>query len=119
MCELGYMNVAFLVPLDGVFAAKACSLNHCNKADPSQGFDSSETRLPSFYTALSSAQEETEQTNADLQLTMNAPLTVCKQFVRFIWYLVQWEIKDSYEQHIENTEQWHESENTKSKNCGM
>lgn len=60
MCELGRMNVAFLVPLDGIFAAKACSLNHCNKADPSQSSDSSETGLASFYTALSSAQEETK-----------------------------------------------------------
>lgn len=46
MCELGCMNVAFLVPLDGTFAAKACSLNHCNKPDPSQSFDSSETGCP-------------------------------------------------------------------------
>lgn len=80
------MNVAFLVPLDGVFAAKACSFNHCNKADSSQSFDSPETRLPSFYTALGSAQEETkwtELTNTDRQLPTNAPLTVCKQFCAF------------------------------------
>lgn len=52
MCELGCMNVAFLVPLDGVFcAAEACPLNHCNKADSSQSFDSSEARLPSFTSA--------------------------------------------------------------------
>lgn len=44
------------------FAAKACSLNHCNKPDPSQSFDSSETRLPSFYAAqLGLAQEETQR----------------------------------------------------------
>lgn len=42
------MNVAFLLPLDGIFAAKACSLNHRNKVDPSQSFDSSEMRLSPF-----------------------------------------------------------------------
>lgn len=45
------MNVVMLVPLDGISAAKGCSLNHCNKADPSQSCDSSEMRLPCFYTA--------------------------------------------------------------------
>lgn len=62
MCELGCMNVAFLVPLDGIFAAKACSLNHGNKPDPSQSFDSSETGLPSFHNArLDLAREETKR----------------------------------------------------------
>lgn len=42
MCELGCMNVGFLLPLDGISAAKACSLNHCNKVDPNQSFDSSD-----------------------------------------------------------------------------
>ena len=46
MCELGGMNVAFRVPLDGVSAAKACSLNHCNKADPPHSSDSSRRGCP-------------------------------------------------------------------------
>lgn len=41
----------FLSPFGPHFCAKACSLNHCNKADPSQSVDSSEMKLSSFYRA--------------------------------------------------------------------
>lgn len=78
--------------LEGIFAAEACSLNHCNKADRSQRFDSSEIRLFSFYTVLSSEEEETKmtgRTNTDLQLPLNAPLTVYKQFMHLIWSLAK------------------------------
>lgn len=87
MCELDCMTGAFLVPLDGIFAAKARSLNHCNKADPSQSFDSSETgaalalrRSARFSTR--GWNKTAELTNADLHSPTNA--TACEKFVRSI-----------------------------------
>lgn len=75
------------------FTAKACSLNHCNKPDPSQSFDSSETGLPSFCAArLDLAREETKRlglTNADLQSAANAP--PC--FVHSVWSQIGRKVK--------------------------
>lgn len=98
MCELGCMIVAFTVLLDGIFAAEACSLNHCNKADRSQSFDSSEMRLSSFYTVLRSAQEETKWLDEQTQIFGFTLNTInCIQAVH-AFNLISGKVKHSYEQ---------------------
>lgn len=90
MRELGCMILAFTVLLGGIFVAEACSLNHCNKADRSQSFDSSEMRLSSFYTALRSAQEETKWPDEQTEIfkcTVN-----CIQAVH-AFYLISGKVK--------------------------
>lgn len=87
MCELGCMIVAFLVPLDGIFAAKACSLNHSNEADPSQGFDSSETTL--YPPAPQRSLQHKEKRGDCTGQTHPKRSAVCKRLVLFYLILVQ------------------------------
>lgn len=60
MCELSCMK-QFLWMVDAA-AVKASSLNHCNKADPSQSSDSSDVNMSWFYTALRSVPQHRGRT---------------------------------------------------------